>query len=302
MKKITVLLVFVFICTALLSFSAAGETSLSIPEDAVEFEGHKYKFYQIVCDWQTASDHCKKLGGHLVTVSSQKENNFVSKLIKNNYIWLGASDADEEGVFLWETGETFKYTNWLSGQPDNYNEQDRIGMMPSGKWDDAYAAAQVCFVCEWGVLSAGEEAKLDSGSFAALNTFGDRFTDWYNGLDNFWKPIITVAGCLSWIIIPLAVLLIIECVKGVFAKKREKRRKQTSSFDMTEKRYSGSSPYSSETGDPSSSYGSTYRNADEEYEFGYGDDVDWGQFSEDDIQNILDDVRDSSSGKGYGDY
>ena len=36
------------------------------------------------------------------------------------FIWLGYTDVANEGNFVWEDGCTSEYTNWRSGQPDEY--------------------------------------------------------------------------------------------------------------------------------------------------------------------------------------
>ena len=53
-----------------------------IPDDAVEFNGHYYKVYQIGKYFEEAKEYCKSLGGHLVTITSEDENAFVLSMIQ----------------------------------------------------------------------------------------------------------------------------------------------------------------------------------------------------------------------------
>ena len=81
-------------------------------------------------------------GGHLATITSEAEWLVISNMYGTNVLscWLGGSDAEEENVWKWVTGEPWKYTRWLSGQPDNYsNGQNYLWMNPDAhtRWGDA---------------------------------------------------------------------------------------------------------------------------------------------------------------------
>jgi len=56
-----------------------------------------------------------------------------------SYVWLGGSDAAEEGNFVWTSNEPFDFKNWgngalflsnpnFSSEPDNYNNQDSLAI------------------------------------------------------------------------------------------------------------------------------------------------------------------------------
>ena len=38
--------------------------------------------------------------------------------------WLGLTDVETEGTFLWEDGSNLAYENWNATQPNNYGGQD----------------------------------------------------------------------------------------------------------------------------------------------------------------------------------
>ena len=142
---------------------------------AVAFGGHQYAVYDLGYTWNEANEFCESLGGHLVTITSQAEQTFIQNLIKdctkNNY-WLGGK-RNSNSVITWVTGESMRYHNWASGQPDNSAGQENCIMMyrvpdnwPShslGKWNDIsesgkyidsvyFGASNFGFVCEWETL------------------------------------------------------------------------------------------------------------------------------------------------------
>lgn len=87
---------------------------------ASEFNGSYYKVYDDVeLNWTEALEFCKSLGGHLVTITSENEQNFVEGLLKShekNFYWLGG--YKKENQWTWVTGEPFIYTKWEVGQHD----------------------------------------------------------------------------------------------------------------------------------------------------------------------------------------
>ncbi|XP_065365478.1 uncharacterized protein LOC135958499 [Calliphora vicina] len=82
--------------------------------------------------WHEAEKHCSKLGGHLVSVRNEQQQQAINELLLNspgytdqNAYWVGGSDKSYEGDFRWSDGLTFQYTNWFPGwsQHGHYNKQ-----------------------------------------------------------------------------------------------------------------------------------------------------------------------------------
>jgi uncharacterized repeat protein (TIGR02543 family) len=56
------------------------------------------------------------------------------------YLWLGLSDAADEGIWQWTDGSAPTYTRWLNGQPDGgATENHAVLMENSSQWADAAA-------------------------------------------------------------------------------------------------------------------------------------------------------------------
>ncbi len=81
--------------------------------------------------WTSAEEQAVAWGGHLVTINNQLENEYLANsswiFADQDRVWIGLNDAAEEGHFVWVSGETSTYRNWMRGQPDNNNgEEDYV--------------------------------------------------------------------------------------------------------------------------------------------------------------------------------
>ena len=73
--------------------------------------------------WADASVMAQSYGGHLATIASQEEQDFLG----NYGGWLGLTDENVEGQWEWVTGEPVNYTNWIDGEPnDAGNGEDYV--------------------------------------------------------------------------------------------------------------------------------------------------------------------------------
>lgn len=138
--------------TALEAKDAIQRLEARPPKDAVQFRGHHYKVIPDGRTWHMARDQCKAMGGHLVCIRDQAENDFVSKLVGDGVAWIGFSDEKKEGQWEWVTGEPVKFTAWWPAdkQPDNHLEIQNHAFLRAGKgWDDEVTARRLKFVCEW---------------------------------------------------------------------------------------------------------------------------------------------------------
>jgi len=87
--------------------------------------------------WGIAKAQAAAAGGYLATLTSQQENNFVYGLCNDSVYWnprtamggtligpwIGGKQLpgapEPAGQWVWDTGETFAFTNWAPGQPDD---------------------------------------------------------------------------------------------------------------------------------------------------------------------------------------
>ncbi len=133
------------------------------------FRGHSYKvFLEAGLDWATAKTRCEAMGGHLVTITDEQENKFITALatktisdINNSGIWLGATDERNEGQWKWLDGTQFKYTTWFDGQPNGKEKENYLLLLLSFRnaqgneihgWGDQPMSGKIhviYYACEW---------------------------------------------------------------------------------------------------------------------------------------------------------
>lgn len=140
----------------------------NIPSTAVEFNGHYYQVYDKSMTWTEAKAYCENLGGHLATITSKEENDFITNLLPEEHYYIGATDEEKEGKWKWITNEPWNYMNWdvvqdvepnnggTSGIPQNYGAIYGRGVNTwqnvTGSWDDAWGSTRDSingFICEW---------------------------------------------------------------------------------------------------------------------------------------------------------
>ena len=139
---------------------------LEIPGVAVDCttwaqNGHAYQVVHTPerVTWEDARARAQALGGHLVTITSQDENDFVAALTgadptlwqldpagNGQGPWIGGAQApgsvEPSGGWGWITGEPFIYTHWAVGEPNNLNNtEDRLQLHGKGTlignfWND----------------------------------------------------------------------------------------------------------------------------------------------------------------------
>ena len=98
------------------------------------YNGHSYYRSTGSMTWTDARQACLNMGGHLVTVTSPAENNFIFNLWPNG--WIGLTDEVSEGTWRWVTNEPFSWSNWNGGEPNNAGNEDYIQFVGGGKWND----------------------------------------------------------------------------------------------------------------------------------------------------------------------
>ncbi|MGB8993519.1 MAG: lectin-like protein, partial [Desulfobaccales bacterium] len=108
------------------------------------YNGHSYLLTDGSLTWSQAEAYAQSLGGHLATVNDAAEQQWLMNTFGQlGSLWIGFYQTDKlaepAGHWAWMSGETATYTNWASGQPDNYgNNEDyaQFNWDSAGHWND----------------------------------------------------------------------------------------------------------------------------------------------------------------------
>lgn len=100
------------------------------------FNDHNYYLSDNTASWTQAREVCISNGGHLVSVSSQEENDYIMNFYPGTAIHIGLTDEIIEGDFRWVTNEPLDYTNWSPGEPNNAYNEDYVQLYSNGTWND----------------------------------------------------------------------------------------------------------------------------------------------------------------------
>ena len=138
-----------------------------------EFEGHTYRIVADTADWETASLNASEMSlngqaGYLVRIDSQRENTALIEALAAHlttaqleasvpddgsgvpFVWLGASDIAQEGIWTWSNnGDQFwegdfngtpkngLYSNW-GVQPDSASGAEDGAAIGLGDWPEPF--------------------------------------------------------------------------------------------------------------------------------------------------------------------
>lgn len=175
---------------------SATSTDTQDDGDTYYYNGHAYKLIDSSMNWNSAQAYCESLGGHLVTINSSDEQQFVSNIASKSSkknIWLGAI-KNENGKFSWVTGETATFSNWSSGEPSNYDNTENAVMMYTysnglvnlGEWNDisaeggtvaGFTVNDIGIICEWDNATENGSTTVTDATGYQLDENGNIVTD-----------------------------------------------------------------------------------------------------------------------------
>jgi len=113
-------------------------------------DSHAYLVVSQSASWDEARTACTRWGGHLATLGSDREQDFVAA--RGHWpleIWIGATDSDHEGSFRWITEEPFAFSAFAPGEPDNdHGTSNCLILGPRRGWHDRPCGRKYAYVCE----------------------------------------------------------------------------------------------------------------------------------------------------------
>ena len=145
---ILIVLIFSSLSPLLAQSSAENSTGIEILHTAINPSNNNTYYLLSEGSWTDSAEAARGLGGFLVTVDDDAENDwlfdtFASFDNQTRHLWIGLSDADDEGNFRWHDGTPFFYRSWGEGQPGQGGDEDYVhitgtnmGNIQPGDWND----------------------------------------------------------------------------------------------------------------------------------------------------------------------
>nr|XP_020444740.1 galactose-specific lectin nattectin-like [Monopterus albus] len=112
-----------------------------------------FKFGPDKKTWAEAEVACIAIGGNLASIHNQNYLKFAKGVIKSaagsgTPVWIGGSDAENEGVWLWRDGTMFDFMFWAPGNPDNAGGRENCMELSSqGGANDANCNDKKPYLC-----------------------------------------------------------------------------------------------------------------------------------------------------------
>jgi hypothetical protein len=165
------------------TFNISPQGQLAVLDTQVStVNGHTYMLLA-GGSWSNAESTAVALGGHLATVRSQAEHDWILATWHNfqgldRDLWIGLTDQAQEGNFVWISGEPVTFTNWDQNEPNNSGGIEHFANMrknnPLAFWNDLQDAPPVTSfhynplgVVELGAANPGTAFCLGDGSGTA---------------------------------------------------------------------------------------------------------------------------------------
>lgn len=149
--------------------------------DIIEYNGHYYKVFNNSISWIYAKEYCELMGGHLATITDEKEQQVVEQLSTQSpefdNFWIGGyreKNSSKTDGWKWVDGTEFNFEYWDDNQPDFHQGEEYYIRFTNkdidyeswtahkGKWNDcaneasgsdntgdAVGIQTFAFICEW---------------------------------------------------------------------------------------------------------------------------------------------------------
>ena len=108
------------------------------PAQTFQYNGNTYQLTPSNLNWDQAQTYAESLGGRLVTIDDEAENQWLTSTFGSEMYFIGANDVAVEGNFTWTDGSALNYSNWLPGEPNNWENREDHAVIDgqTGNWLD----------------------------------------------------------------------------------------------------------------------------------------------------------------------
>ncbi|XP_049591453.1 ladderlectin [Syngnathus scovelli] len=136
------------------SWAASVKMGLRCPAGWTQLDTRCFIFQNEPFRFRTAETICNILGGNLVSIHNELENEVVRQVIlagagSFERSWIGLYDRIEDGDYLWTDGSEVDFFDWATNRPTMNANQDcvEINFQTNNQWNDRGCNGQLPFVC-----------------------------------------------------------------------------------------------------------------------------------------------------------
>ena len=161
----------------------------------VQYNGHSYYLFNLETTWTEAKKRCESMGGHLVTITDEGEQENIENLMKDfcaqlDGYWLGGFKSNSR--WQWVTGENFDYKNFSPYEPNGSGDYLQIyaphyetSWAVPNKWDDTTvdcsgSSGKNGFICEWDYTRSSSADIINDADIDSILNVGIS-----DGVENF---------------------------------------------------------------------------------------------------------------------
>ena len=155
-----------------------------------DFNGNRYYQSNGIATAANASQMARNAGGHLVSIDSEAENQFVSGFI-TSMVHIGLNDSMNEGSYTWDSGEQVTYTNFdlCAFCSDNDAENDFAIMHQwNGGWSFTNRWSMRKFIIEIECNDDEEQGGDCEENIAGYDFIGQNGSSSYFISQNMFRP------------------------------------------------------------------------------------------------------------------
>uniref|UniRef100_A0A3B3DF61 C-type lectin domain-containing protein n=1 Tax=Oryzias melastigma TaxID=30732 RepID=A0A3B3DF61_ORYME len=148
------------ICEQQYGFMPRKSTTDLCPFKWQYLNGSLYYVSTTTANWQESRNDCLSKGADLVVINDAAEN--VSALIFQVLLtlspsflllWIGLSDRQSEGHWIWQDGTSLGESFWQPGEPNSYSGRDEDcveirNFNDENNWNDLVCTDPTFWICE----------------------------------------------------------------------------------------------------------------------------------------------------------
>ncbi|XP_047452116.1 uncharacterized protein LOC125014776 [Mugil cephalus] len=145
--------------------SSRDDPTPSCPPHWSLLGGRCFAFYPVWSSWSVASSLCSQTGGHLVSLHTPEDVQFVLQLANSNVpVWLGGYQEQQNGSWFWSDGSSFRSSNWTNQEREKVEEGGACMEMDlkSGELNSAPCGELRFYICSTRASSASSVCSSSS--------------------------------------------------------------------------------------------------------------------------------------------